>query len=139
VQEIPTDWDKEKAYSGLKDAITACNGDFNAIYCPSDTFFTTCESVLSENDMYKAIGEEGHVIVVGIDGGSDALGYLKNNMFDMVCNCDVLVQGRQTVDLVYDILVNGASYDDPVMTEVGVVTPENADDPELWGNVYAAG
>jgi len=137
VQEIPTDWDKEKAYTGLKDAITACNGDFNAIYCPSDTFFSTCESVLTENDMYKKVGEEGHVIVVGIDGAGDALKYVADGNFDMVCNTDVLELGRQTVNYVIEVL-NGATYDAAVMIEVGSVdTPEKAADPGLWGNVYA--
>ncbi|MBQ4061565.1 MAG: sugar ABC transporter substrate-binding protein [Christensenellaceae bacterium] len=134
VQEIPTDWDKEKAYSGLKDAITACNGDFNAIYCPSDTFFMTCESVLTENDMYKGIGEEGHVIVVGIDGAGDAIKYVADKKFDMICNTDVIVLGKETVKYVVDILDNGATFDAAVMIEVGVITPENANDETLWGN-----
>ena len=137
VQEIPTDWDKEKAYNGLKDAITACNGDFNGVYCPSDTFFATVEAVLTEADMYKKVGEEGHVIVSGIDGAGDALKYVADGYFDMDCNTDVLELGRQTVNYVVEVL-NGATFEEPVMIEVGSIdTPEKAADPGLWGNVYA--
>ena len=84
--------------------------------------------------MYKGIGEEGHVIVVGIDGAGDAIKYVADSKFDMICNTDVIVLGKETVKYVVEILDNGATYDEAVMIEVGVITPENANDETLWGN-----
>jgi len=136
VGTVLTDWNADQAYTGLKDAITACGKDFNAIYCPSDFLFGTCESALTENGMYKTVEEDGHVILVGIDGGPNAMSYIRSGYADMTCNTDVMQLGRETVAYVFDMLEKGTKYTEAVMIKPFPVTLENVEDEALWGNVY---
>lgn len=137
VQKVLTDWNADQAYAGLKDAITAAGKDFNAIYCPSDFLFGACESALTENNIYKTVDEKGHVILVGIDGGPNAMLYVRSGYADMTCNTDVMVLGRDTVTKVFDMLANGTKYSAAVMIKPFPITKANVDDKTLWGNVYA--
>lgn len=136
VGKVLTDWNADQAYTGLKDAITACGKDFNAIYCPSDFLFGASESALTENGMYKTVEEEGHVILVGIDGGPNAMAYIRSGYADMTCNTDVMQLGRETVAYVFDMLEKGTTYTEAVMIAPFPITLANVEDPSLWGNVY---
>lgn len=136
VGKVLTDWNADQAYTGLKDAITAAGKDFNAIYCPSDFLFGASESALTENGMYKTVKEAGHIILVGIDGGPNAMTYIRSGYADMTCNTDVMLLGRETVKLVFDMMKTGKKYTEPVMIAPFPITQKNVDDPALWGNVY---
>ncbi len=139
VGKVLTEWDSELAYTRFKDAITACGGDYNAIYCASDFLYTTVMSVLSENGQWVLPGEDGYKVITGIDGAPDAVEVVRQGYVYSVCNTDVMWLGKAAADGIVDAIENGTTYSDAdkvIMIAPTSITKANCDDPTIWGNNY---
>jgi ABC-type sugar transport system substrate-binding protein len=141
VATVLTEWDAEKATARYKDAITAVNDDYNAIYCASDFLFTPISAVLTEKGQWVTAGKPGYKVIVGIDGGPDALPMIRDGYCYMTANTDVLKLGLAAADKAYDIVTKGTTYTGDaksVNIDATSVTKANVDDATIWGNVYKA-
>ena len=139
VGTVLTEWDAELAYGRFKDAITACGGDYNCIYAASDFLYATILSVLSETGNWVLQGEEGYKVITGIDGAPDAVEKIRTGYVYMVANTDVMLLGAQTAAMVYDMVMNGTTYegdDKTIIIDAQTITADNCDDPTIWGNNY---
>jgi len=139
VGTVLTEWDAEIAYNRFKDAITACGGDYNCIYAASDFLFTPIMSALSETSEWVTKGQPGYKVIVGIDGAPDALEKIRAGYIYMVANTDVMQLGAATAEKVYDMIVNGTTYegdDKLIIIDAQTITAANCDDPVIWGNNY---
>jgi ribose transport system substrate-binding protein len=141
VQTVLTEWDAEKATARYKDAITACNDDYNSMYCASDFLFTPISAVLTERGQWVTVGKPGYKVIVGIDGGPDALPLIRDGYCYMTANTDVLKLGNAAADKIYDIITKGTKYTGDaktIMIDATSITKANVDDATIWGNVYKA-
>jgi len=141
VATVLTEWDAEKATARYKDAITAVNDDYNSMYCASDFLFTCISAVLTEKGQWVTVGKPGYHVIVGIDGGPDALPMIRDGYDYMTANTDVLKLGLEAADKAYDIVTNGTKYTGDaktIMIDATSITKANVDDPTIWGNVYKA-
>jgi len=141
VATVLTEWDAEKAVARYKDAITAVNDDYNAMYCASDFLFTPIMSVLTEKGQWVKKGEQGWKIIVGIDGAPDALQKIRDGYCYMDANTDVMQLGNAAAEKAFDIITNGTKYEGDkktVMIDAQSITAANASDPSIWGNNYKA-
>jgi inositol transport system substrate-binding protein len=69
--EVATKWDAGVAQAGLQAAMTA-NPDIDFLFTSSDFLYPTIQGVLEPLGKWKKIGEEGHVIMGGLDGDKTA-------------------------------------------------------------------
>ena len=139
VGTVLTEWDAELAYNRFKDAVTACGNDYNCIYAASDFLYTPIMSALVETGEWVVKGEEGYKVITGIDGAPDALEKIRTGYVYMVANTDVMLLGAETAEKVFDMVVNGTTYegdDKLIIIDAQTITAENCDDPEIWGNNY---
>jgi ABC-type sugar transport system substrate-binding protein len=155
------DWDTGKATTIIQDWITA-NPDADAIWLASDANYTPAvKAALSAVGRWVKAGEEGHVIVVGMDGSNIAVNAAKCGYMDYVADFTFPLISPVLADQVLTYLKTGSAakvgdvvpVENSTITGVPVierpefvgpilsipifgVTPKTAENPLLFANKY---
>lgn len=82
VAQIATEWNADKAFAGLTNALQA-NPDINMLISPSDSQDAVIEQVLKTAGKWHKTGEEGHVLFAGFDGDQNGYRLLKDGYMDV--------------------------------------------------------
>lgn len=134
VQEIPTDWDPTKALDGTSNALSA-NPEINAIYVPSDYLLPSVISALESQGRLVPAGEEGHVVIVTIDGDTVGCQALRDGNINATIATQIGEFGEQAVAAIHTAVSGGTI--DPVEVQVPglVLNLDNFDEvsPQVWG------
>ena len=81
VARIATEWNADKAFAGLTNAIQA-NPDINFLVTSSDFLHPQIEQVLKAANKWHKKGEAGHVLFGGFDGDEGAYARLQDGYLD---------------------------------------------------------
>ncbi len=137
VAEIPGEWNQDTALKGLQNALSA-NDDIDLILTPSDMYLPCIESALDQIGAWKQIGEEGHVMVLSMDGDSNGLQAIKDGYIEADAVIDAQVCGQWGVEYAYKIL-NGEEEEDGATIDLPgfIVTYQNFE--ETAPNAYSYG
>jgi len=149
----PTEWKGEKFFQATLDVVGSQEVD--AIYAHSDSVGTVpILQALEQLGKKIARGEEGHIFLATIDGTSNCLNAIREGYQDQ-CSSQPNPDFGILVDYIEtelnggtistgDVVKEGAPWSPAtiVESEVGLmlnlattnVTPDNVDDPALWGN-----
>jgi ABC-type sugar transport system substrate-binding protein len=146
---VATEWDPAKAAAGIETAMNQYD-NIAGIYNQSDaTFFPTILDTLDSLDKLIPVGEEGHIVQVSVDASPMAMTAIRDGWLDAA----IAQPMTDYIDYGVDYLtraIKGETFA-PGETDHGsvieerngnlvdllptpVVTSENVDDPELWGN-----
>ncbi len=133
VQQVPTEWNLEKALAGATNALQA-NPEINVIFMHSDYLLEATISALKQANRYVPIGEEGHVIVMPYSGNAGSIRAMEENYVEMCFGMDVYKEGYESVKAAVEI-AGGASYGDPMDDAGFIITQENFDEmaPRSYG------
>lgn len=82
VARVATEWNTDKAFAGLTNAIQA-NPDINMLISPSDSQDAVIEQVLKTANKWFKTGEEGHVLFAGFDGDQNGYRLLSEKYMDV--------------------------------------------------------
>jgi ABC-type sugar transport system substrate-binding protein len=133
VARIATEWNADKAFSGLTNAIQA-NPDINMLISPSDSQDAVIEQVLKSAGKWHKTGEDGHVYFAGFDGDQNGYKLLADGYMD--------VNGVQNlfyeVDLAYKAFEDiwaGKEVDTILIDPGFAISQEKLDEQreEMWG------
>jgi D-allose transport system substrate-binding protein len=126
VASLPGDWDRQKAANITNDTLTA-NPDLLGIFCANDTM------ALGAVESVYAAGKGGDVVVIGVDGNTDAVKAIKaGRLTASVAQLPYLV-GKQAVEKA-KALLDGQPVDQFTYVQTLVLTKEVMDagtDPNL--------
>jgi ABC-type sugar transport system substrate-binding protein len=147
--EQPTDWQSEKAATAAQTVLSS-TPDLTAIYMQSDSVMLNgVLNALKSADRLKPRGEEGHVFTVSIDATPFALDQIRAGYLDAAVSQPLDGYVKYGVDYMKRAMAgetfspgptdHGSEVvmlgDNPMdMLSAPLVTPENVDDPALWGN-----
>ena len=123
VQQVPTEWNLEKALAGATNALQA-HPEINVIFMHSDYLLGATVSALRQAGRYKKIGEAGHVIVMPYSGNAAAIQAMKDGYVEMTFGMDVYKEGYDSVKAAVE-LVKGKTYGKPVLDAGFILTQEN--------------
>ncbi|MFB2585160.1 sugar ABC transporter substrate-binding protein [Herbiconiux liukaitaii] len=146
---VATEWDPAKAAAGIETAMNQYD-NIAGIYNQSDaTFFPTILDTLDSLGKLIPVGEPGHIVQVSVDASPMAMTAIRDGWLDAA----VAQPMTDYIDYGVDYLtraVAGETFEagetdhGSVIEErngnlvdllpTPVVTSENVDDPELWGN-----
>lgn len=134
-QEVPSDWDAEKALTGFSAAFQA-NPETNCVLIASDFIVTAVQSVLESNDAWHPNGQEGHVWICSQDGFPTGIKFMQEGYMDCSGMYDVDAMGENFAAAIYDII--DGTYDGPseVYSDPMVVRADEVGTLELWGKNY---
>ena len=126
VASLPGDWDRQKAANITNDTLTA-NPDLVGIFCANDTM------ALGAVESVYAAGKGGDIVVIGVDGNSDAVKAIKaGRLTASVAQLPYLV-GKEAVEKAKEVL-EGKKVDEYTYVQTLVLTKDVMDagtDPNL--------
>jgi ABC-type sugar transport system substrate-binding protein len=123
VQQVPTEWNLEKALAGATNALQA-HPEINCIFMHSDYLLGATISALRQANRYKKIGEAGHVVVMPYSGNKASLDAMREDYVEMCFGMDVYKEGYQSVKAAVD-LANGKTLGKPILDSGFIITQEN--------------
>ena len=161
VTSKPGDWDTGKGTNVIQQWINAYP-DTDAIFFHSDGAYTPAAiAALSPIGRWQPAGEEGHIIIAGIDGSNIAVHAIKHGYMEYTSGAEHADVGGFLGSLAMEFLQSGAApqvgekilrpettwkaaevveiptYAGPlVFIPVTSITQENADDRDLFANKY---
>ena len=142
-------WDGPTS-ANVVSTVLSGNPDIVGVYLATDTlYYDPVAAALSSRGHLVPVGDEKHLPIVAIDGGSGALQAIRDGYLDATISQPVTDYAKYGVTLLNDALAGkslqaGPTDHDSTVVQVGeylidelpspIVTKENADDPTLWGN-----
>jgi ABC-type sugar transport system substrate-binding protein len=123
VQQVPTEWNLEKALAGATNALQA-HPDINVIFMHSDYLLGATISALRQAGRYTKIGEKGHVVVMPYSGNKASIEAMKAGYVEMCFGMDVYKEGYDSVKAAVE-LSQGKTYGAPVNDAGFILTQEN--------------
>ena len=82
VARIVTEWNADKAFAGLSNALQA-HPDINMLVTSSDFLTPQIEQALRAAGKWKKAGEPGHVLIAGFDGDTGGYAELADGYYDV--------------------------------------------------------
>ena len=133
VARIPTEWDPEKAQSGVTNALQA-NPGINFIFTSSDFLLPSIVAALKTGNKYKRIGEEGHVILGGFDGDVTAYQMLVDKYLDADGVQDMYFECSESVQAILDMRA-GKEVPKTILDKGFVIHQGNLEEASsrMWG------
>jgi ABC-type sugar transport system substrate-binding protein len=135
VIEVPTKWDGATALANLEAAMQA-NPEVDFLFTSSDFMYPMIRSVLEPLGKWKVIGEEGHIIIGGLDGDSRACQLMRDGFVDATGVQDLFYEADTIMQVMLDAIAAGEKtpenwLDDPGFALTQGNWEERAND--MWG------
>ena len=133
--EVATEWDAATALANLEAAVTA-NPEIDLIFTSSDFLFPTIRSVLEPRGMWNPRGEEGHVVLGGLDGDATACQLIKDGYVDSTGVQDLYFEAEAALDAILSAIEAGEYAPNQVIEDPGfALTHANIGEREMdmWG------
>ena len=116
--EIATKWDSQVALAGLEAAMTA-DPEIDFIFTSSDFLFPTIQSVLEPLGKWKKSGEDGHVILGGLDGDDGACKLIEEGYVDSTGVQDVYLEAELALTGILEAIKAGETQPNAVKLDPG--------------------
>lgn len=116
--EINTKWNSQVALAGLEAAVTA-DPNIDFIFTSSDFLFPTIQGVLEPKGKWKKTGEEGHVILGGLDGDDGACKLIREGFVDSTGVQDVYLEAKLALDGILGAISSGEARPNGVKLDPG--------------------
>lgn len=116
--EVATKWNSQVALAGLEAAMTA-DPDIDFLFTSSDFLFPTIQSVLEPLGKWKKAGEEGHVILGGLDGDDGACKLIQDGYVDSTGVQDVYLEAELALTGIMDAIAAGETQPNAVKLDPG--------------------
>jgi ribose transport system substrate-binding protein len=104
--EIATEWNSDVALAGLEAAVTN-DPNIDFIFTSSDFLFPTIQSVLEGHGKWHKAGEDGHVILGGLDGDDGACRLIREGYVDSTGVQDVYLEAQLALDGILNAIAAG--------------------------------
>ncbi|MCS5497127.1 sugar ABC transporter substrate-binding protein [Cnuibacter physcomitrellae] len=135
--EVQTNWDAATGQANLQAAMQA-NPNVDVLFTSSDFLFPQIQAVLEPLGKWKAVGEEGHVIMGGLDGDNRACGLIETGYVDATGVQDLFSEASALLDALGTAIQDGDSKPDQTIVDPGfALTAANFADrsEDMWGCV----
>ena len=136
VIEVDTKWDADTALTNLTAAMQA-NPEVDFLFTSSDFLFPVIKSVLEPMGKWKKVGEEGHVIMGGLDGDAGAGALIDEGYVDGTGVQDVYYEAYTLLDAMLKAIANGETEPNEWLYDPGfALTQGNLAErhDDMWGN-----
>lgn len=135
--EVASEWDAATALANLEAAVTA-NPDIDLVFTSSDFLFPTIRSVFEPRGMWKPRGEEGHIVMGGLDGDATACKLIKEGYVDATGVQDLYFEAEAALNAILSAIEEGEYAPNEVIEDPGfALTHANMGEREMdtWGCV----
>ena len=141
VIEVASKWDAATALANLEAAVTA-NPQVDLLFTSSDFLFPTIRSVFEPRGMWKKRGEEGHVLMAGLDGDKTACQLIKEGFVDATGVQDLFFEADSAMKAILAAIEAKEAQPNKIVPDPGfALTQANlgTDEMRMWGCKLLAG
>ena len=133
VARIPTEWNADKAFAGLTNALQA-NPDISFLFTSSDFMIPQIQQALEAADKWAPIGDERHVIFTGFDGFPAAYGLMADKYMDACGVQNLFYETTLAINAILDLRA-GKKVDRLLIDPGFAITQANMEQKkdEMWG------
>jgi len=133
VSRIPTEWDADKAFSGLTNALQA-NPDISFLFTSSDFLIPQIQQALKAANKYAPAGDPKHVIFTGFDGFPSAYALMRDKVMDACGVQNLFYETKLAIQAILDLQA-GKTVDRLLLDPGFAITQENieARKGDMWG------
>lgn len=133
VSRIPTEWNADKAFAGLTNALQA-NPDISFLFTSSDFMIPQIQQALEAADKWAPIGDERHIIFTGFDGFPAAYQLLKDKYMEACGVQNLFYETTLAINAILDLRA-GKKVDSLLIDPGFAITQANLDQKkdEMWG------
>ena len=107
------------ALAGLEAAVTN-DPEIDFIFTSSDFLFPTIQSVLDAKGKWVKAGEDGHVILGGLDGDDGACKLIQEGYVDSTGVQDVNLEAKLALDGILGAIASGETQPNAVLLDPGL-------------------
>jgi len=132
VRSLNTEWVADNAYKMVLDAFTQ-NPSIKGVFSHNDEMVRGVVSALRQIGKLTPAGKEGHVAVVGLDGTPLALDRIRQGTQDASVGQDPNAMGGFILNAIIGYFED-KPFEAKGSTKPVLITKENVNDPNLWGN-----
>jgi ABC-type sugar transport system substrate-binding protein len=135
--EVQTNWDAATGQANLQAAVQA-NPDIDVLFTSSDFLFPQIQAVLEPLGKWAPVGEEGHVIMGGLDGDNRACGLIRDGYVDATGVQDLFFEASSMLEALSAAIDSGEAQPDDTLIDPGfALTQANFGEREqdMWGCV----
>lgn len=137
--EVPTEWDASVALANLESALQS-NPDVDVIFTSSDFLFPQIRAALLQQGRWVPSGQEGHVILGGLDGDVTACNLIREGYVDSTGVQDLFFEADATLDALLSAIKDGDGRPNKIIGDPGfALTQANLSERagDMWGCVLA--
>lgn len=137
--EVPTEWDASVALANLESAMQA-NPDVDMIFTSSDFLFPQIRAVLLQQGRWVPTGEDGHVLLAGLDGDVTACNLIREGYVDATGVQDLFFEASATLEALLAAIEAGDGSPNEIIQDEGfALTQDNLAErnQDMWGCVLA--
>ncbi len=133
VARIPTEWDADKAFAGLTNALQA-NPDISFVFTSSDFLLPQIIQSLKAANKWAPVGDEKHVILTGFDGFPSAYELMKDKYMDACGVQNLFFETTLAMQAILDLQA-GKPVEKLLLDPGFAITQANieAKKDEMWG------
>ena len=135
--EVETKWDATTAQQNLQSALQA-NPDIDLLFTSSDFMYPQIQSLLEQQGRWKPVGEDGHVILGGIDGDNRACNLMRDGYVDATGVQDLFREAEDAINGLTEAIAAGETQPQERLVDPGfALTQDNFEEREqdMWGCV----
>lgn len=137
------DFDADKGFN-IMTQLLAANSQIDAVFNGNDDNAVGAMRAIKQANRFKPIGDQGHTVVVGIDGTEQALTAIRNGQMDATLSQNPLTMAGQSVAYVEQYLHGDKSMPQHQYWPHLLLTKDNVDGAEakaygLWGDEVTKG
>ena len=135
--EVASEWDAATALANLEAAVTA-NPDIDLLFTSSDFLFPTIRSVLEPRGMWVPRGQDGHIMMAGLDGDATACQLIQDGYVDATGVQDLYFEAESAMNAILAAIEAGEAQPNEVIEDPGfALTAGNIGEREMdmWGCV----
>lgn len=133
--EVPTKWDATTTLANLEAALQG-HAQVDFIFTSSDFLYPQIRAVLEPLGKWKKIGEDGHVILGGLDGDSSAYKLMKDGYVDATGVQDLFFEAEVLLEALLEAISAGEQTPEKWIDDPGfALTQANMEARalDMWG------
>ena len=136
VAQVPTEWNPEKFYTGVKNVLQA-HPEANALFVHSDFCFSAVEKALAELDRLAPIGDPKHIWIAAQDINPQGYDAMLKGYIDVATTYDAYFHAVEVVKVITRIALGEKLGGQKFLVSGRVAIPDNIEKMEnVWAREY---
>ena len=123
-------FDQEKSMNAMMNALQA-NDHIDGVYTANDNTALGAIKAIEQSNRYYPHDDENHIYLIGNDGNPEGIQAIRDGRIDATISQNPITMGENTIQMIYDMIINGTTPEAKTESPQILITRENIDSVEV--------